>query len=77
MRVMREEKTPPLTAAAVEKLLGGSGDLMRRELALGGRPRLKAILLYIEGLVSGESVAREVIAPAGDPARFAGLRTAA
>ena len=77
MSPLREAPAAPLTAAAVQAALGGSGDLTRRELALGGKRRLAATLFYIDGLVSGESVAREVIAPAGDPDRFAGLRTAA
>lgn len=74
---MEQEKAVRVSAAAVERALGGSGDLARRELALGGKPALRAVLFYIDGLVSGESAAREVIAPAGDPTRFAACRSEA
>ena len=67
---MLPEGKEKLSPAAVRRLLGGSGDLNERTLSLGGPGGPRAALFYIEGLVSGESVAREVIFPAGDPARF-------
>ena len=59
----------------VKQILGRSDDFNSKLLFLGGDPALRAHICFIDGIVSSESIARDVIRPATDPERFAGINT--
>ena len=68
------EKNIPLTASAVKGTFGISYDYDSREILIGGADgTVKATVCYIDGLVNGDAVAREIIRPATESARFAGV----
>lgn len=67
-------KNIPLTASAVKGTFGISYDYDSREILIGGADgTIKATVCYIDGLVNGDAVAREIIRPATESARFAGV----
>ncbi|MDD6188220.1 MAG: spore germination protein [Clostridiales bacterium] len=59
----------------VRQILGRSDDFNSKLIFLGGDERIKAYLCYIDGIVSGESIARDVLRPATDPERFRDIGT--
>lgn len=61
----------------IRQILGRSDDFCSRELFLGGKAELRAHLCYIDGIVSGETVAAEVLRPATEPLRFAAVQNTA
>lgn len=60
------------TLFELENKFGGTCDLLRRPLRLGGRAENAAALIYIDSLVSSEAAGRLIIDPLGDPMRTLG-----
>ena len=73
------EKTPrPVTAAAAKEVFAGCYDFETRVIRIGGSEGgTMATLCFIDGLVSGATVAQEVIRPLTDKWRFGEVRTTA
>lgn len=58
----------------IKQILGDSGDFSLSEIYLGGNKKLKAELCFIDGVISGNGVAEDVIRPATAPERFVGIK---
>ncbi len=58
----------------LRQILGRSDDFSSKLIYIGGDEKLQARLCYIDGVVSGESVTRDVLRPATEPERFAGVK---
>ena len=61
----------------IRKILGSSGDFSINRIYVGGNRNIEAWLCFVDGLVSGESVAREVIAPATNVDRLGAAKSEA
>lgn len=76
-----EERFPEAVSIEyIKEILGRSSDFAVKSIYIGGKPQLQVSLCYIDGVVSSESVARDVLRPATQPERFADtddLRSAA
>ena len=69
-----EERFPEAVSFQyLKQILGRSSDFTAKSIYIGGNPELQATLCYIDGVVSSESVARDVLRPATQPERFADI----
>ena len=64
----------PVSSKELEKIFAGCYDFEKRKLTVGGRGGVSVTLCFIDGLVSSEAVAREIIRPLTSDERFAGAR---
>lgn len=62
-----------ISFAYVRQILGASSDFNSTLIFIGGDRRVQARLCFIDGIVSSEGVARDVLRPATDPERFEGV----
>ena len=69
----KERFTEPIGRDYLKQILGGSDDFTEKGIYIGGDPKLRATLCYVDGVVSSESVARDVLRPATQPERFADI----
>ncbi|MBR5381065.1 MAG: spore germination protein [Oscillospiraceae bacterium] len=70
-RRARKDRSERPTGNGVEAAFRSCADFVSRELVTGGGARVR--VFFLDGLVSGETIAREVIAPLTDQERFAGV----
>lgn len=68
--------TGDLTPDTVARLLADCADLSRRNVRLGGAAGgVSAVLYYLDGLVDGDAVSRDVLRPLTEETRFAGAHS--
>ncbi|MBQ3404957.1 MAG: spore germination protein [Oscillospiraceae bacterium] len=67
-RTAAERYTGPLTEEGLEAIFGGSDDWVSRNVRTAGGP--EALLMYIEGLCDGDSIAEQVLRPLTEPERM-------
>lgn len=70
---MEKEKTR-VSLKGIKDEFSGCYDYTERKMALGGEGGIQATVCFLDGLVSGEAIAREVIKPATNEARFGGVK---
>ena len=69
-----DDKKRPVNSGEIQAVFGNSYDYDAREILIGGAGgKVKATVCYIDGLVSGDAVAREIIRPATESSRFANV----
>ncbi len=65
-----------ISAEAVKAVFGNTYDYDSRKIAVGGeKTGVFATMCYIDGLVSGEAISREIIKPATDEKRLGSIKT--
>ena len=68
------DKKCPVSAKAVKNTFRNCYDLSAREILIGGSEgKVKATVCYIDGLVSGVTVAETILRPATNRERFASV----
>ena len=69
---MEKEKTR-VSLKGIKDSFSGCYDYTERKMSLGGEGGIEATVCFLDGLVSGEAIAREVIKPATNETRFGGV----
>ncbi len=69
---MEKEETR-VSLKGIKDSFSGCYDYTERRMSLGGEGGIEATVCFLDGLVSGEAIAREVIKPATNETRFGGV----
>ncbi len=69
---MEKEETR-VSLKGIKDSFSGCYDYTERKMSLGGEGGIEATVCFLDGLVSGEAIAREVIKPATNETRFGGV----
>jgi len=67
-RVPKYDK--PLNSVNLKEIFKNCDDFTVRDVFIGGNPQHRVKLCFIDGIVSGEAVSREILTPLTDPIRF-------
>ena len=63
----------PVSAENIRAVFSDCGDFAAHEVLLGGEERIKPLVCFLDGIVSSESIARDVIRPLTSAERFGGV----
>ena len=70
-----QKLTQPLTPEGFLAVFGGSSDVMRRDLLVGPKGEFRGVLFFVDGTVSSDSVADDVIRPLTVHPLLSGVKT--